>query len=119
MGTLEIILCVIVGVILIVGGICFIINQKKSIKEWLVLAVTEAEKALGSKTGRLKLRLVFENFVKLFPFFSKFVSFVKFSKWVDIALDQMKVMLTSNKEVQEYVTPETEKGDSNGVAISE
>lgn len=108
--TFELIFCVVIGIILLVGSICLIINQKKSVKEWLLLAVTEAEKALGSKTGRLKLNLVFENFVKLFPIFSKFITFSTFSGWVDLALDQMKVMLTSNQAVKEYV--ET-KGEEN------
>ena len=108
--TFEVIFCIVIGVILLVGAVCLFINQKKSVKEWLLLAVTEAEKALGSKTGRLKLNLVFENFVKLFPFFSKFITFATFSGWVDLALNQMKAMLTSNKAVQEYVEA---KGDDN------
>lgn len=102
----EIILVIIVAAILIVGTICLIINQKKSVKQWLLFAVTEAEKALGKKTGQLKLRQVFENFIQLFPLFSKFVSFETFSKWVDQALVEMKKMLSSNINVNMYVSGE-------------
>lgn len=112
---MEIVTYIIYGAIaLILGGglVCYVINQKKSIKEWLLFAVVEAEKALGSKTGKLKLRQVFENFIKLYPFFSKFIKFETFSKWVDKALEEMKKMLQSNVEVQGYVgVKEDVKGD--------
>ena len=113
---LEFLPYIITAVILIIGGVCFVINQKKSIKEWLLLAVTEAEKIYGSKTGKLKLRQVFEEFIKLFPIFSKFVTFGRFSSWVDIALNSMKTMLVSNKVLQEYVSSESAiKGDEDGL----
>lgn len=94
---------IIVFAILIIGVICLVLNQKKSIKEWLLLAVIEAEKIFGEKTGKLKLRQVFESFVKLYPVFSKFVTFDTFSGWVDIALKQMEEWLSSNKVAAEYV----------------
>lgn len=106
MDTYSCILCVIVGIVLIGGVVAVIHNEKRSIQSWLLLAVTEAEKTLGSGVGALKLRTVFENFVKLFPKFSKFVTFSKFSKWVDKALVQMRKMLETNKKVEEYI-----KGD--------
>ena len=111
--TLETIIAIIIGAILLIGLICYVINQRKSVKEWLFLAVVEAEKALGSKTGRLKLRQVFKEFITLFPIFSKFVTFEKFSKWVDGALAQMKETLKSNSAIQEYIeTPQS--GETNG-----
>lgn len=94
---------IIVFAILIIGIICLVLNQKKSVKEWLLLAVIEAEKLFGEKTGKLKLRQVFESFVKLYPIFSKFVTFDTFSGWVDIALKQMEEWLSSNKVAAEYV----------------
>ena len=115
---LDYIVYIAIGVILLCGLICFIINQNKSVKEWLLLAVSEAEKMYGGKTGRLKLRQVFEGFIKLFPIFSKFVTFGKFSKWVDIALSEMKIMLGSNKAMQEYIGV-AEEGEDNGVVQSE
>lgn len=97
---------IVIGLILIGGVIAVFCNQRKSVREWLLLAVTEAEKALGGGTGALKLRECFQNFVTLYPTLSKFITFERFSKWVDKALDEMKEMLKSNKKIEEYV-----KGD--------
>lgn len=47
----------------------FIRHEQVNVKEWLLLAVTEAEKALGSGTGQLKLRQTYQMFVKTFPAF--------------------------------------------------
>lgn len=104
--SVELIITAIVGLILIIGAIIGIIKGKKNIKRWLFYAVTEAEKALGSKTGKLKLAQVFANFVSIFPIFSKFVTFATFSKWVDIALAEMKEYLQSNKNANDYVNIE-------------
>ena len=46
-------------------------EQIKSIKEWLLWAVTEAEKNLGSGTGQLKLRYVYNMFIERFRGLSK------------------------------------------------
>ena len=100
---------ILVVVILIGGAIALILNQRKSAKEWLLLAVCTAEKELGGGLGKLKLRSSFEAFVKTFPLLSKFITFETFSSWVDVALDEMKKMLVENKKVEEYVNGE--KGD--------
>ena len=76
----------------------------KDVKEWLKWAVVEAEKALGSKTGQLKLRLVYDMFCERFPEIAKFVSFETFSKWVDEALEWMENQLESNDAVKCYVS---------------
>lgn len=96
----------IIALILIGGAIALINNQEKSAREWLLLAVTEAEKTLGGGTGKLKIRACFEQFVTIFPVLSKFISFETFSSWVDISLEEMKKMLETNKKIEEYV-----KGD--------
>lgn len=75
----------------------------KNVKEWLKWAVIEAEKALGSQTGQLKLRLVYDMFYERFPEIAKFISFDTFSKWVDEALEWMKNQLESNDAVKCYV----------------
>lgn len=67
--------------------------QIAKIKEWMLYAVTVAEKELGSGTGQIKLRMVFNMFVDKFPFTAKLVSFETFSQWVDDALSKMKTML--------------------------
>lgn len=81
-------------------------EQIKQVKEWLLYAVTEAEKELGSKTGKLKLRYVFDMFVQRFPQVSRFVTFEQFSAWVDEALIVMRTMIRTNNAVKELVEGE-------------
>jgi len=78
-------------------------TQIAKIKEWLKYAVTVAEKDLGSKTGQLKLRTVYDMFITKFPTIAKFVSFKTFSLWVDEALEWMDTQLTSNEALKEFV----------------
>ena len=98
---------VIVAIALICGIIWFIKLPKEkkiaNIKEWLKFAVIEAEKELGSGTGQLKLRMVYDMAVKQFPFIVQLISFDTFSKWVDEALDWMRSQLAENKAAQNYV----------------
>lgn len=78
-------------------------SQIAKVKEWLLFAVAEAEKELGSGTGQLKLRYVYDMFVSKFPFLVKFVPFELFSKLVDEVLEKFREMLSNNKAVKEYV----------------
>lgn len=78
-------------------------EQIAKIKEWLLYAVTEAEKELGGGTGQLKLRQVYDLFVQRFPAVAAVISFDTFSGWVDDALDQMREMLAKNENVAAYV----------------
>ena len=73
-----------------------------NIKQWLKLAVVEAEKALGSGTGQLKLRYVYDLAVKQFPWIVTLVTFEVFSGWVDEALDWMRDQLKQNSAIDEY-----------------
>ena len=41
-------------------------TQLESLRQWLLFAVTEAEKSLGSGTGKLKLRQVYDMFLTKF-----------------------------------------------------
>ena len=81
-------------------------EQLESVKEWLLFAVTEAEKKLGGGTGQLKLRFVYDMFVEKFPYTSDIISFEVFSGLVDEALERMKAMLETNKAVETYVKGE-------------
>lgn len=76
-----------------------------NIKEWLKYAVIEAEKYLGSGTGQLKLRYVYDAAVKQFPWIVSLVSFQVFSAWVDDALDWMKDQLKNNPAIVGYTIP--------------
>ena len=75
----------------------------KNLKEWLKWAVVEAEKALGSGTGQLKLRMVYDMAAAKFPWVVKLVSFDLFSAWVDEALEWMRKQLSENKALNYYV----------------
>lgn len=92
------ILAVIIIVLLLIYGI-----MTNKVKEWLKLAVTFAEKELGSGTGQLKLREVYDWFLDMFPVFSKIVPFSIFSKWVDLALEWMREQLANNNNISVFV----------------
>lgn len=77
--------------------------QIKKVKEWLLWAVAEAEKELGSGTGQLKLRYVYNMFVTRFPAIAAVISFETFSKLVDQALKKLDELLSSNKDIEAYV----------------
>ncbi len=82
-------------------------EQISKIKEWLLFAVTEAERVFGSGTGQLKLRYVYDMFVTKFPFLVRFVSFEFFSNLIDEVLVKFKEMFKSNNAVKAYVASET------------
>lgn len=77
--------------------------QLAKVKEWLLYAVTMAEKELGGGTGKLKLRYVYDLFLTKFNWLAKVISFEKFSDLVDEALEEMKRLLESNNAVKEIV----------------
>ena len=78
-------------------------KQIEMIKQWLILAVVEAEKKLGEKTGQLKLRYVYDLFIKRFKFMSKIITFEQFSVLVDEALEAMRLMIQNNPNVAAYI----------------
>lgn len=83
--------------------------QLQSVKEWMLWAVTKAEKELGSGTGKLKLRYVYDMFVTKFPWLDDVISFEMVSMMVDDALEEMREMLENNKAVQAFVNGPTEE----------
>ena len=99
----EIIIAAIVAVFLVVLTIWLM-----GFKNWLVYAVAEAEKVLGSKTGQLKLRIVYDMAVERFPIMAKMLPFNLFGKLVDSALDVMKVMKEKNENIAVAITKQIE-----------
>ena len=97
---------IVIIALFITGAIFFVINQKKNIKEWLLYAVIEAEKELGSKTGQIKLRQVYNSFINTFPIISKIIKFEWFSGLVDLSLVEMKELLNTNIQCNLYVKGE-------------
>lgn len=83
-------------------------QQMRKVREWLLYATTLAEKELGSGTGKLKLRYVYDMFVAKFPWISTFISFDKFSALVDEVLEEMNGLLSTNKNVAAYVSGDNE-----------
>ena len=75
-------------------------------KNWLVWAVSEAEAVLGSGTGQLKLRYVYDLAVVKFPIVAKLIPFTVFSGWVDAALDVMRDMIENNTSIAEAIINE-------------
>ena len=78
-------------------------EQLVKVREWLLWAVTEAERELGGGTGKLKLRQVYDLFVVRFPWLVKVVPFNLFSDLVDDALIEMRELLAKNEAVQAHV----------------
>lgn len=91
-------------VVAIVGLIkFFIFKDKESATKWLLYAVLEAEKEFGSKTGQIKLRYVYDWFIKTYPFLSKFISFKEFGEMVDTSLEDMRHLINTNTAIFDYV----------------
>ena len=101
-----------IGIIIIIGvaayAIYYFMNLSKEkqlevVREWLLLACIQAEKALGSGTGQVKLRFVYDLFIDKFKYLSLVISFEQFSMLVDDALDTMRDMISNNKQVEGYI----------------
>lgn len=75
-------------------------EQKRCVREWLLEGVAYAEKQLGSKTGRLKLSLVYGLFVVKFPQVARWLPFDVFSGLVDDALEELEVLMDTNITVK-------------------
>ena len=94
---------VILVVLVLLFGIYYTITNKQKVKAWLEYAVTTVEKELGTKTGQLKLRKVYDMFIERFPIFSKLVPFSTFSLWVDEALIFLREQLEKNENFKAFV----------------
>lgn len=78
-------------------------KQLNKVREWLLYAVTKAEKELGAGTGKLKLRYVYDMFVARFEWLAKVITFDMFSMMADEALDKMRTMLEQNEAALKFV----------------
>ena len=79
-------------------------EQINCLKEWLKLAVIQAEKELGEKTGQAKLRYVYDLFLTKFNWLAKVITFEQFSAYVDEALEWMRNQLESNEAIKNIVS---------------
>lgn len=78
-------------------------KKMEMVREWLLFAVIQAEKELGGGTGQIKLRYVWDMFIKTFPALSSVISFELFKVLVDDALEEMRHLLETNKDISAYV----------------
>lgn len=79
------------------------VRQIELVKQWLLLIVVQAEKELGSNTGQIKLRFVYDKFLERFKFLSRIITFEQFSGLVDESLDTMRKMVESNQSLIDYI----------------
>ena len=100
MENLPQILCTI-GSVVILCAIAFV-RMRGNVKEWLLWAVTQAESYLGSGTGVLKLRYVYDMAVEKFPGVKYMIPFEVFSTWVDEALNIMRQEIENNPHIAEF-----------------
>jgi len=97
----------IVALVLLIGGVALLAyRERKNLKNWLLYAVATAEKLLGTGTGELKLRQVYDAFLTKFPIISKFMSFETFKTLVDDALDTLEGLIQDNEKVDTYIKGE-------------
>jgi len=78
-------------------------EQKQKVYQWLIRAVLLAEREYGGKTGKLKLRDVYAQFVATWPKVANWMSFNTFSDLVDLALVEMHNMIEDNPAIQAFV----------------
>lgn len=81
-------------------------SQVKKIKVWLLQAVIEAERHLGTGTGEIKLSWTYDKFIQRFPWVSKVISFEQFKNLVDMALNEMKELMAEKEEIKKFVEDE-------------
>ena len=78
-------------------------QQLGKVKTALLYMVTEAEKELKSKTGRVKRSMVWEWLVERFPIISLFITEEKYDELLDQALEEFRKMLEGNDSLYDYV----------------
>ena len=83
-----------------------------AVSTWLLYAVTLAEQKWGAGTGKIKLAEVYDMFLTKFPNLMTLIPYSDFVDLVSEALDNMKHILNTNKQVADIVigaTPTTEE----------
>ena len=99
----------IVAVVTVIGyAVCTFLKmptkqQLARVREWLLYAVAEAERELGSGTGQLKLRYVYDMFILRFEPLASVISFEAFSLMVDDVLEDFRSILETNESVAKYI----------------
>lgn len=78
-------------------------QQLDKVRIALLYMVTEAEKELKGKTGRVKRSMVWEWLVERFPFITLFITEEQYDRMLDRALEEFKKLLEDNQSLYDYV----------------
>lgn len=78
-------------------------QQMKKLQVALLYMVTEAEREMGSETGRVKRSMVWEWLVKRFPVITLFLTEEKYDELLEQALAEFRKLLESNEKLYDYV----------------
>lgn len=81
-------------------------DVREKIIEWLKGQVSKAEKELGGGTGELKLRDVYDSFIKVWPNEAEIATFKEYSEMVDEALTWMKKQMEKNERIKTHIEGE-------------
>lgn len=101
--------------ILAIAGLISFLIKKGGIQKLLVFICIEAERRYGSKTGTVKLRYVYDWFVRRYPIISSLISFKTFSDMVDIALEEMRHLINTNMQIFDYVGGGNDRNDERSI----
>lgn len=104
---------IVAAVILVAFGVGIKIRNliKGNLVEWLIDKVGMAEAYFGSQAGQLKLRSVYDAFVKERPILAGMISFNNFSKLVDMALDKFEYLLENDNKFREWYEKDKPKDE--------
>ena len=103
MDKYVVIICLAALILLITGFYIYEVSKKpkdeqlEELKKWLRYLVWEAEEYFGSKTGQLKLAMVYNLAVKQFPWIAYIMTYEEFDqKYVKEALKWLEDQLSKN-----------------------
>ncbi|MBO7452077.1 MAG: hypothetical protein J6U54_17250 [Clostridiales bacterium] len=103
MDKYVVIICLAALILLIAGFYIYEVSKKpkdeqlEELKKWLRYLVWEAEEYFGSKTGQLKLAMVYNLAVKQFPWIAYIMTYEEFDqKYVKEALKWLEKQLSEN-----------------------
>lgn len=83
-------------------------EQLRKVQEWLVWAVAKAEEVLGSGTGQLKMKYVYDLFVSKYPAIAIFVDYEDFKAMAEKALEEFEELIKDNPAIAQLYEKETD-----------
>lgn len=78
----------------------------RAVSDWLLYAVTEAERTLGDGTGKIKIREVYDRALARFPELTYVITLEQLDELAQHPLEEMRKLLESNEAISAYVTGE-------------